>query len=78
MSDDELTSAQGEYDKNVTVVLRNMCITQRKIVRNIFKCNWENIEKMFCAKCQRSELDKYSSKNRDHFSLLLVNRIEYY
>ena len=33
------TSAQREHGKNVTVVVRSMCITQRKIVSNIFRCN---------------------------------------
>ena len=33
------TSAQREHDTNVTVVVRSMYITLRKIVSNIFKCN---------------------------------------
>ena len=32
-------SAQRERDKNVIVVVRNMCLTQRKIVSNISKRN---------------------------------------
>ena len=32
-------SAQREHDKNVTVVVRSMYITKRRIVSNIFKCN---------------------------------------
>ena len=28
-----------EHDKNVTVVARGMCIIQKRIVSNIFKCN---------------------------------------
>ena len=32
-------SAQREHDKNVSVFVRGMCITQRIIVSKIFKCN---------------------------------------
>ena len=32
-------SAQREHDKNLTVVVRSMCMTPRKIVRNIIKCH---------------------------------------
>ena len=37
--DDNQTSAQREHDKNVSVFVSSMCITQRKIVSNIFMCN---------------------------------------
>ena len=51
-------SAQGEHDKNVTVVMRSMCKTQKKIVSNMLKCNLiichvnvvENVKKMYNAK----------------------------
>ena len=33
------TSAQREHNENVCVFVRDMCITQRKIFSNIFKCN---------------------------------------
>ena len=34
------TSAQKKKrDKNVRVFVRSMCVVQRKIVSNIFKCN---------------------------------------
>ena len=33
------TSAQRVPDKNVNVFVGGMCITQRKIVSNTFKCN---------------------------------------
>ena len=32
-------TAEREYDINVSVLVRGMCPTQRKIVSNIFKCN---------------------------------------
>ena len=31
-------SAQKEHDKNVSVFMKGMCITQKKIVSKIFKC----------------------------------------
>ena len=34
-----LSSVQREYAKNVSVFVRFMCISQRKIVSTIFKCN---------------------------------------
>ena len=49
-------SAQRQHAKNMTVIAC-MCMTQRKIVRNIFKCRlntmymqWKKIEKIYSDK----------------------------
>ena len=46
----EQISAQREHNKNESVFVRVMCITQRKIVSNIYIYVVENIEKMYSAK----------------------------
>ena len=54
-------STQREHDKNVSVFMRGMCRTQRKIVNNIFKCNiiiflcsgkyFENVQRQIPKHC---------------------------
>ena len=72
-----------------SLFVRGICITQRKIVNNIFKSNqimclcsgkMENIVKINSANLLKTAylLGKLSSKRGNNFSLLLVNLIEYY
>ena len=73
------TPAQREFDNNVSGFVRGMCITQRKIVSNIFNCNpiiclcsgkWK-----ICSAESLKTAYLTSSKNGNHFLLLVVDLI---
>ena len=51
-----LTSAHREHDKNVSVFVRNMCITQRKIIE------------IFHLKFKEKSLDFTFCKGRQYFT----------